>query len=95
LAPIGPLSERLPDAPLEAGLDSTVHSHVLCFAAEQARLTGQVVDLDNYCLRYFSSDSREKRKCLIYFNLVEFFSRQEAGTVASGMNSEIRVAEVE
>ncbi len=30
---------------LEAGLESTVHSHVLGFAAEEARLTGRVVDL--------------------------------------------------
>jgi hypothetical protein len=32
--------------PLEAGIDSTVHSHLLAFAAEQARLTGRVVELE-------------------------------------------------
>lgn len=31
--------------PLAAGLDSTVHSHVIAFAAEEARATGRVVDL--------------------------------------------------
>jgi hypothetical protein len=30
---------------LEAGIDSTVHSHLIAFAAEEARLTGRVVDL--------------------------------------------------
>jgi predicted dehydrogenase len=34
-----------PGVPLEAGLDSTVHSHLIAFAAEEARLTGRVVDL--------------------------------------------------
>jgi predicted dehydrogenase len=34
-----------PGAPLEAGIDSTVHSHLIAFAAEEARLTGRVVDL--------------------------------------------------
>ena len=29
----------------EAGIDSTVHSHLIAFAAEEARLTGRVVDL--------------------------------------------------
>ena len=33
------------DAPLAAGLDSTVHSHLIAFAAEEARLTGRVVNL--------------------------------------------------
>ncbi|MBM3879877.1 MAG: Gfo/Idh/MocA family oxidoreductase [Verrucomicrobia bacterium] len=37
-----------PGAPLEAGLDSTVHSHVMTFAAETARVTGQTVDLGVY-----------------------------------------------
>lgn len=32
-------------APLAAGLDSTVHSHLIAFAAEESRLTGRVVDL--------------------------------------------------
>jgi predicted dehydrogenase len=34
-----------PGAPLEAGLESTVHSHLIAFAAEESRLTGRVVDL--------------------------------------------------
>jgi predicted dehydrogenase len=37
-----------PGAPLEAGLDSTVHSHLIAFAAEEARLTGRVVDLEEF-----------------------------------------------
>jgi len=36
---------RPPGAPLAAALDSTVHSHAMAFAAEEARLTGQVVNL--------------------------------------------------
>jgi hypothetical protein len=35
-------------APLEAGLDSTVHSHLTAFAAEPARGSGQTVDLDEF-----------------------------------------------
>ncbi len=34
-----------PGVPLEAGLDSTVHSHLIGFAAEEARRTGQTVDM--------------------------------------------------
>ena len=34
--------------PLEAGLDSTVHSHLMTFAAEQARLTGRVVGVSEF-----------------------------------------------
>ena len=30
-----------PGSPLTAGLDSTVHSHLLAFAAEEARVTGR------------------------------------------------------
>lgn len=41
---------RPPDSPLEAGLESTVHSHLIAFAAEEARLTGRVVDLTEYQL---------------------------------------------
>ena len=37
-----------PGAPLEAGLDSTVHSHLMTFAAEEARVTGRVVDLEEF-----------------------------------------------
>lgn len=35
-------------APLEAGLESTVHSHLLGFAAEESRLTGKVIDLTRW-----------------------------------------------
>lgn len=35
-------------ARLEAGLDSTVHSHLIALAAEEARLTGRVVDLKEW-----------------------------------------------
>jgi hypothetical protein len=35
-------------APLEAGLDSTLHSHVMTFAAEEARLTGRTVDIEEF-----------------------------------------------
>ena len=34
-----------PGAPLEAGIESTVHSHLIAFAAEEARLTGRTLDL--------------------------------------------------
>lgn len=34
--------------PVEAGLDSTVHSHLMAFAAEEARLTGRAVKLDEF-----------------------------------------------
>ncbi len=37
-----------PGQPLEAGIDSTVHSHVIAFAAEQSRLTGRAVDLERF-----------------------------------------------
>ncbi|MBI4659344.1 MAG: Gfo/Idh/MocA family oxidoreductase [Verrucomicrobia bacterium] len=37
-----------PGAPLEAALDSTVHSHLIGFAAEEARLTGRTVDLEEF-----------------------------------------------
>jgi predicted dehydrogenase len=37
-----------PEAPLEAGLPSTVHSHLIAFAAEEARVTGRVVDLEEF-----------------------------------------------
>jgi hypothetical protein len=39
---------RAPEAPLEAGLDSTVHSHLITFAAEEARVTGRTVDLEAF-----------------------------------------------
>jgi predicted dehydrogenase len=35
-------------ASFEAGLDSTVHSHLIAFAAEEARLTSRTVKLDEY-----------------------------------------------
>ena len=34
--------------PLAAGLDSTVHSHLIAFAAEEARVTGKTVELDEF-----------------------------------------------
>jgi len=37
-----------PDQPLQAGIVSTVHSHVIAFAAEESRVTGRTVDLDEY-----------------------------------------------
>ena len=37
---------RPPGAPLAAALDSTVHSHLIAFAAEQARLTGRTVNIE-------------------------------------------------
>ena len=36
------------DEPLEAGLPSTVHSHVLAFAAEEARVKGRAVDIEEF-----------------------------------------------
>jgi len=41
-----------PGAPLAAGLDSTVHSHLIGFAAEEARLTGRVVNLEEFHRRF-------------------------------------------
>ena len=35
-------------APLEAGLDSTVQSHLIGFAAEESRITGRTVDLHEF-----------------------------------------------
>jgi predicted dehydrogenase len=37
-----------PGASLEAGLDSTVHSHLIAFAAEEARLTGRAITLEEF-----------------------------------------------
>lgn len=34
--------------PLEAGIDSTAHSHILAFAAEEARITRRTVDLASF-----------------------------------------------
>ncbi len=34
--------------PLAAGLDSTVHSHIIAFAAEEARVTGHTIDLAEF-----------------------------------------------
>ncbi len=39
---------KAPGQPLEAGIDSTVHSHVIAFAAEESRRTGQPVDISQY-----------------------------------------------
>jgi predicted dehydrogenase len=41
-----------PGAPLAAGLDSTVHSHLIAFAAEEARLTARTVDLEDFQRRH-------------------------------------------
>ena len=38
--------------PIEAGLESTVHSHLIAFAAEESRLTGRIVALDEFQERY-------------------------------------------
>jgi len=43
-----------PEAPLAAGLDSTVHSHLIGFAAEEARLTGRTVNIDEFQQRHAS-----------------------------------------
>ena len=37
--------------PLQASLDSTVHSHLIAFAAEEARVTGRTVDLEEFSRR--------------------------------------------
>ncbi len=37
-----------PDASLEAGIASTVHSHIIAFAAEEARLTGQTIEIARF-----------------------------------------------
>jgi hypothetical protein len=37
---------------LAAGIDSTVHSHLIAFAAEEARLTGRTVNLAEYQRAY-------------------------------------------
>jgi len=37
--------------PLKAGLDSTVHSHLIAFAAEEARVTGRTVDVEEFSRR--------------------------------------------
>jgi len=41
-----------PGTPLAAGLDSTVHSHLIGFAAEEARVTGRTVDLEEFQRQY-------------------------------------------
>ncbi len=35
-----------PGTPLEAGIDATVHSHLIGFAAEESRTTGRIVDIE-------------------------------------------------
>ena len=37
-----------PGVPLAAGLDATVHSHLIAFAAEESRLTGRTVNLAEF-----------------------------------------------
>jgi predicted dehydrogenase len=39
---------QAPGAPLKAGLDSTVHSHLIAFAAEEARVTGRTVGIEEF-----------------------------------------------
>ncbi|MBN2506083.1 MAG: Gfo/Idh/MocA family oxidoreductase [Verrucomicrobia bacterium] len=39
---------RPPGAPLEAGIESTVHSHLLAFAAEESRRTGRTIELEQF-----------------------------------------------
>ena len=46
---------RPPGAPLQAGLDSTVHSHLIAFAAEEARVTGRTVEVEAFSRRESSS----------------------------------------
>jgi predicted dehydrogenase len=43
---------KAPGLPLEAGLDSTVHSHMIAFAAEEARMTASTVDLEDFQRRH-------------------------------------------
>jgi hypothetical protein len=43
---------KAPGTPLEAGLDSTVHSHMIAFAAEEARVTASTVDLEDFQRRH-------------------------------------------
>ena len=40
-----------PGVPLKAPLDATVHSHLIAFAAEEARLTGRTVDIEEFSRR--------------------------------------------
>jgi predicted dehydrogenase len=41
-----------PGQPLEAAISSTVHSHIIGFAAEEARVTGRVVDVVEFQKRH-------------------------------------------
>jgi hypothetical protein len=50
--------------PLEAGLDSTVHSHVITFAAEQARVTGKVINVDQFQMEH-SNNARNVRTATV------------------------------
>lgn len=43
---------RSPGTALEAGIDSTVHSHMITFAAEEARLTGRTVNIEEFQRRH-------------------------------------------
>ena len=47
-----------PESPLAAGLDSTVHSHLIGFAAEEARLTGRTVNVDEFQQRHAGTPDR-------------------------------------
>lgn len=37
-----------PHEPLQAGISSTVHSHIIAFAAEESRVTGRTVDMEAF-----------------------------------------------
>jgi hypothetical protein len=43
---------RLPEEQPEAGLESAAHSHMIAFAAEESRITGTTVGLDDFEARY-------------------------------------------
>lgn len=42
--------------PLQAGIASTVHSHVIAFAAEESRLTGRTINIADYQRAFTPSD---------------------------------------
>ena len=42
---------QAPGVPLKAPLDSTAHSHLIAFAAEEARLAGRTVDVEEFSRR--------------------------------------------
>lgn len=48
--------------PLAAGITSTVHSHLIGFAAEEARRAGSVVDIEDYQRRHMPQGTNEALK---------------------------------